>query len=93
MLPLALVAVMVNEYAVPTLPVGVPVTAPVEELSDRPAGKDPEVTEYVGLLVADTPSENATPLITLPRVLSVQLGTRTMLPLNEAVIEPEALAA
>jgi hypothetical protein len=31
----------------PPLPVGVPVMAPVEEFSDRPAGSEPDVIEYV----------------------------------------------
>jgi hypothetical protein len=93
MLPLAFVAVIVKEKAVPTLPVGVPVIAPVDVLSARPAGKVPAVTAYDGLLVATTPSENSTPLITVPRTLSIQFGTRTMFPLKSAVAAPEALAA
>jgi hypothetical protein len=45
MLPLAFVAVIVKEYEVPTEPVGVPVTAPVELFNESPAGRVPEVTE------------------------------------------------
>jgi hypothetical protein len=55
--PLALVAVIVQENE--PAPLGVPVTAPVEELSDRPVGKAPEEILYVGagLPLASTPSE------------------------------------
>jgi hypothetical protein len=44
-------------------------------------------------LVADTASVNSTPLITVPRTLSIQFGTRTMFPLKSAVIAPEAFEA
>jgi len=42
---------------------GVPLIAPVEEFNDKPGGKDPEETLYVGdgTAVALTESENAVP--------------------------------
>jgi len=56
---------------------GVPVTAPVVALSDNPVGKEPDVTEYVGVgfPTADTESEYATPTLGLARAESVYDGT------------------
>jgi hypothetical protein len=61
-----LVAVIVNETLVPTEPVGVPDSTPVDEAKEIPAGSVPALTLYVGELEAATLSEYATPLMNEP---------------------------
>jgi hypothetical protein len=57
--------------------VGVPVMAPVEELSDKPAGSDPEMTDQVkldGLPVAAKLCEYAAPIVPPGNEVVVMVG-------------------
>jgi hypothetical protein len=95
--PSAFVAEILNEKF--PVPVGVPVTAPVEVLNDMPAGKLPDATAYtVGLDeigdVAATPSLYGLPCKKSPRVWSIHTGGAVVVPEKvPVVIAPSVLLA
>jgi hypothetical protein len=95
--PSAFVAEILNEKL--PVPVGVPVTAPVEVFREIPAGRLPDVTAYtVGLDeigdVAATPSLYGLPCKKSPRVWSIQTGGAEVVPENvPVVIVPSVFSA
>jgi len=71
--PLLLVAPKVTLNGLPVVAVGVPVIAPVEVLTDKPAG-NPVALKLVGVLLAVMVYENAAPAVPLAAELLVITG-------------------